>query len=65
MKLIVGVLIFLLLLYLIIFSTVKKGIDQSETGQLIKKQYKVKEEKMVVSDEEIEKELEREYEKYE
>lgn len=55
--------IFLLLLYLIIFSAVKNGIDQSETGQLIKKKYKVKEEKMIVSDEEIEKELEWEFEK--
>mgnify|MGYP005610049029 FL=1 len=65
MKVIVGVLIFLLLLYLIIYSAVKNGIDQSEVGQLIKMKYKTKEEKMIVSNEEIEKELEREFEKSE
>ena len=65
MKVIVGVLIFLLLLYLIIYAAVKNGIDQSEVGQLIKMKYKTKEEKMIVSNEEIEKELEREFEKSE
>ncbi len=48
----------LFILYVVIFSAVKDGIDKSEVGQLIKTQYSVQEKKVTISDEEIEKELE-------
>lgn len=48
----------LFILYLVIFTAVKDGIDRSEIGKLMKKKYEVKDEIMTVSDDEIEKELE-------
>lgn len=48
----------LFILYVVIFSAVKDGIDKSEVGQLIKTQVSVQEKKVTISDEEIEKELE-------
>lgn len=48
----------LFILYVVIFSAVKDGIDKSEVGQLIKNQYSVQEKKITISDDEIEKELE-------
>jgi hypothetical protein len=51
----------LLILYVVIFAAVKDGIDKSVVGQLIKAKYEVKDEVVTVSDEEIEKELEDEF----
>lgn len=55
----------ILLLYVIIYVAVKEAIDRSVVGQFIKTKYGigVKEEVPVVSDEEIEKELEKEFNK--
>ena len=51
----------LLILYIVIFAAVKDGIDKSEVGQLIKRRYGVKNKFVPVSDDEIEKELEGEF----
>ena len=51
----------LFILYVVIFAAVKDGIDKSVVGQLIKTKYGIKEEVGLVSDEEIEKELEDEF----
>ncbi|MCM3759008.1 hypothetical protein M3197_16335 [Sporosarcina aquimarina] len=51
----------LLLLYVVVFTAVKDGIDKSEVGQFIKTNYGVKDNIVTVSDEEIEKELEDEF----
>ncbi|WP_099679048.1 hypothetical protein [Sporosarcina sp. P20a] len=48
----------LFIVYLVIFTAVKDGIDRSEIGKLMKKRYGVKDEIITVSDDEIEKELE-------
>ena len=53
----------LLILYIVIFAAVKEGIDKSEVGRLIKTKYGVKDEIVTVSDDEIEKELEDEFNK--
>lgn len=53
----------LLILYVVIFAAVKDGIDRSEVGQLIKKKYGVSAEIVSVSADEIEKELEDEFNK--
>jgi hypothetical protein len=53
----------LLILYVVIFVAVKDGIDKSEVGQLIKMKYGVRDEIVMVSDDEIEKELEKELKK--
>ena len=53
----------LLILYVVIFAAVKDGIDKSEVGQLIKTKYGIKDEIVTVSDDEIEKELEDEFNK--
>jgi hypothetical protein len=53
----------MLILYVVIFAAVKDGIDKSEVGQLIKTKYGVKAEIVTVSDDEIEKELEDEFNK--
>ncbi|WP_342538824.1 MULTISPECIES: hypothetical protein [unclassified Sporosarcina] len=53
----------LLILYVVIFAAVKDGIDRSEVGQLIKTKYGVSAEIVSVSDDEIEKELEDEFNK--
>ena len=54
----------LLILYVVIFTAVKDGIDKSEVGQLIKTNYGVKDKIVPISDEEIEKELEEEFNNY-
>ena len=46
------------MLYVVIYAAVKHAIDKSEVGQILIKKYGVKEEVIVISDEEIEKELE-------
>jgi len=51
----------LFVLYVVIFTAVKDGINRSEIGKLIIKRYGVKKEVTVVSDDEIEKELEDEF----
>ena len=51
----------LFVLYVVIFTAVKDGIDRSEIGKLIKMKYGVKDEIISVSDDEIEKELEDEF----
>lgn len=51
----------LLILYVVIFTAVKDGIDKSEVGQLIKKNFGTKDNIVTVSDDEIEKELEDEF----
>lgn len=51
----------LLILYIVIVAAVKDGIDKSEVGQLIKMKYGVKNKFVPVSDDEIEKELEDEF----
>lgn len=48
----------LFVLYVVIFTAVKDGIDRSEIGKLIKTKYGVKDEIIFVSDDEVEKELE-------
>ncbi|WP_172370419.1 hypothetical protein [Sporosarcina jiandibaonis] len=53
----------LFILYVVIFTAVKDGIDKSVVGQLIKTKYEVKDEIVTVSDDEIEKELEGEFNK--
>lgn len=53
----------LLILYVVIFAAVKEGVDKSEVGQLIKTKYRVKDEVVPVSNDEIEKELEDEFKK--
>ena len=53
----------LFILYIVIFAAVKDGIDKSVVGQLIIGKYSIKEEIVPVSDEEIEKELEDEFNK--
>lgn len=55
----------LLITYFIIFAAVKDAIDKSVVGQFIKTKYGigVKEEVPIVSNEEIEKELEKEFNK--
>ncbi|MFD1929579.1 hypothetical protein ACFSFY_16170 [Sporosarcina siberiensis] len=47
----------LFVLYVVIFTAVKDGIDRSEVGKLIKMKYGVKDEVISVSDDEIEKEF--------
>ena len=54
----------LFVLYVVIFTAVKDGIDKSEVGQLLKTNYGVKDKIVPVSDEEIEKELEEEFNNY-
>ena len=51
----------LLILYVVIFTAVKEGINKSEVGQFIKAKYGIKDEVVTVSDDEIEKELEDEF----
>lgn len=51
----------LLILYVVVFTAVKDGIDKSEVGQFIKTNYGAKDKIVTVSDEEIEKELEDEF----
>ncbi|MBD7909663.1 hypothetical protein [Sporosarcina gallistercoris] len=51
----------LYVLYIVIFSAVKDGIDKSEVGQLLKAQYGIQEKKISISDDEIEKILEDEF----
>ncbi|WP_301108790.1 hypothetical protein [Sporosarcina sp.] len=53
----------LFILYVVIFTAVKDGIDRSELGKLITKKYGGKEEVTPVSDDEVEKELEDEFKK--
>ena len=53
----------LLILYVVIFAAVKDGIDRSVVGQLIKTKYGVSAEIVSVGDDEIEKELEDEFNK--
>ncbi|MCH1627864.1 hypothetical protein [Fredinandcohnia quinoae] len=53
----------LLILYFVIFTAVKDGIDKSEVGQLIIKKYGIKDEIVLVSNDDIEKELEDEFKK--
>ena len=48
----------LIILYLVIYAAVREAIDKSTVGQIIIKKYGDKEEKITISDEEIEKELE-------
>ncbi|WP_432361383.1 hypothetical protein [Sporosarcina sp. UB5] len=52
----------LFVFYIVIFAAVKDGIDRSEVGQLILMKYGDKDEIVPVCDEEIEKELEDEFE---
>ena len=52
-----------LILYVVIFAAVKDGIDKSEVGRLIRMKYGVKDKIDAVSDDEIEKELEDEFNK--
>lgn len=51
----------LLILYVVIFTAVKDGIDKSEVGQLIKKNFGTKDNIVTLTDDEIEKELEDEF----
>ncbi|WP_438313106.1 hypothetical protein [Sporosarcina sp. FA9] len=51
----------LFVLYVVIFTAVKDGIDRSEIGKLIKMKYGVNDGVISVSDDEIEKELEDEF----
>lgn len=51
------------LLYIIVFLAVKHGINYSELGILIKNKYKIEEDKPNLSDEDIEKELEKDINK--
>lgn len=51
----------LLISYFVIFAAVKDAIDKSEVGKLLIMKYRVKNEALPVSDEEIEKELEDEF----
>lgn len=51
----------LYVLYIVIFSAVKDGIDKSEVGKLLKAKYGVHAEKNPISDDEIEKGLEDEF----
>jgi hypothetical protein len=51
----------LFILYVVIFAAVKDGIDKSVVGQLIKTKYGVEDEVVPASDDEIEKELEDEF----
>ena len=60
-RMVIGIwIVSLLIMYFVISAAVKNGIDQSEVGQLIKKKYAVKEDIAIISDQEIEKELEQE-----
>ncbi|MBM7664061.1 hypothetical protein JOC25_000517 [Solibacillus kalamii] len=47
------------LLYIVVFLGVKHGINYSELGILIKKKYKIEEEMPNLSNDDIEKELEK------
>ncbi|REB07324.1 hypothetical protein DVB69_10815 [Sporosarcina sp. BI001-red] len=51
----------LFILYVVIFTAVKDGIDKSQVGQLIRTNYGMKDQVVTVSDEEIEKEIEEEF----
>jgi hypothetical protein len=51
----------LFILYVVIFAAVKDGIDKSVVGQLIKSKYSVMDKVVPPSDDEIEKELEDEF----
>ncbi|MFC4411784.1 hypothetical protein ACFOZY_15445 [Chungangia koreensis] len=51
----------LFILYLVIYSAVKDGIDKSEVGQLLRMKYGEHKKVTPVSDEEIEKELEEQF----
>lgn len=51
----------LFVFYIVIFAAVKDGIDRSEVGQLILKKYGEQDKIVLVSNEEIEKELEEEF----
>jgi hypothetical protein len=53
----------LFILYVVIFAAVKDGIDKSVVGQLIKSKYSVMDKVVPPSDDEIEKELEDEFNK--
>ena len=46
------------MLYIVIYAAVKAAIDNSEVGRIIIKKYGIKEEIVMISNEEIEKELE-------
>lgn len=48
-----------IVVYLAVYLAVKHGIDSSEIGTLIKSKYIIEEEAPKISDEEIEKELEK------
>ena len=48
----------LIVTYLIIYAAVKEAIDKSAVGQIIIKKFGDKEDKLTISNEEIEKELE-------
>ncbi|MER2030140.1 MAG: hypothetical protein ABS903_13330 [Solibacillus sp.] len=45
------------LLYIVVFLAVKHGINYSELGILIKNKYKIEEEKTKLSNEDIEKDI--------
>lgn len=51
------------LLYIVVFLAVKHGINYSELGILIKKKYKIEEEMPNLSNDDIEKELEKDIHK--
>lgn len=61
---IISTIIGLLILYFIIYSAVKDGIDRSEVGQLLIKKFGDRKEIPPVTDDEIEKELVDEFKKY-
>ena len=58
MKILIFWVVSFIMLYVVIYAAVKHAIDKSEVGQILIKKYGVKEEVIVISDEEIEKELE-------
>ncbi|MFY0743091.1 hypothetical protein AB1K09_11200 [Solibacillus silvestris] len=51
------------LLYIVVFFAVKHGINYSELGILIKKKYKIEEEMPNLSNDDIEKELDKDINK--
>jgi len=51
------------LLYIVVFLAVKHGINYSQLGILIKKKYKIEEEMPNLSNDDIEKELEKDIHK--
>ena len=58
LKILIFWVVSLIMLYVVIYGAVKHAIDKSEVGQILIKKYEIKEEVIVISDEEIEKELE-------